>query len=100
MGLQARQAGQAIREEFDRRRKVAEGQAEDQRHQQSVALGRETLETLAEGQRQLKDSVDRLLKPNRLLWWTFWVAVLTLVVCVIGYWDQIIRAIRALIPSP
>ena len=49
-------------------------------------------------QQRLKDSVDRLAKPHRLLWWTFVVTSLTLIVCVIGYWDQIVRLIRALIP--
>jgi hypothetical protein len=44
----------------------------------------------------LKESVDRLAKPHRLLWWTFGVAGLTLIVCVIGYLDQIARLFRAL----
>src|SRR3989442_8452985 len=39
---------------------------------------------------------DLLSKPHRLIWWTFWVASLTLIVCVIGYWDQIVRLLRAL----
>jgi hypothetical protein len=96
MGLQATQAIQAIRDEINRRRATAERQAEARRHQESVALDRESLKTLAEGQKRLKESVDRLSKPHCLIWWTFLVALLTLIVCVIGYWDQIVRLIRAL----
>jgi hypothetical protein len=44
----------------------------------------------------LKESVDRLAKPHRVVRWTLAVASLTFVVCVIGYWDQIARLIRAL----
>ena len=38
----------------------------------------------------------RMAKPHCLLWWTFAVAFLTFVVCVIGYWDQIVRLLQAL----
>ena len=57
---------------------------------------RSAVDSLTTGQAEVKQSVDRLAKPHHLLWWTFVVAFLTLVVCVIGYWDQIIRLLRAL----
>ena len=53
-------------------------------------------EALLSEQVRLKASVDRLLKPHPLVWWTFTVALLTLIVCVIGYWDQIARLFLAL----
>jgi hypothetical protein len=57
---------------------------------------RTAVDSLTAGQAEVKRSVDRLAKPHHLLWWTFAVAFLTFVVCVIGYWDQIVRLLRAL----
>lgn len=37
---------------------------------------------------------DLLGKRHRLNWWILGVATLTFVVCVIGYWDQIVRLLR------
>lgn len=36
----------------------------------------------------------RLAKLHPIIWWTFVVATLSLFVCVIGYWDQIVRLFR------
>jgi hypothetical protein len=70
-----------------------------QRHQELIAEQqrlRASVDLLISGQVDVKRSVDQLSHPHRLLWWTFAVALLTLVVCVIGYWDQILRLLRGL----
>jgi hypothetical protein len=62
------------------------------RHRQS----QKRLQAIDESQAGLQATLDQIAKPSRLLWWTFSIAVLTLVVSVIGYWDQILRLIQAL----
>ena len=51
---------------------------------------------IALSQERQRRQLDDLKKPHRLLWWTFVVALLTLIVSVIGYWDQIARLLQAL----
>jgi hypothetical protein len=48
--------------------------------------------------KQIGSEVARLKRPHPVVWWTFIVATLTLIVCAIGYWDQIVRLFRALKP--
>jgi hypothetical protein len=45
---------------------------------------------------RLQSEITALKKPHPAVWWTLVVAVLTLIVCLIGYWDQIIRFLRAM----
>lgn len=45
---------------------------------------------------KLQSEMGSLKKPHPVMWWTLAVAVLTLIVCVIGYWDQIKRLFQAL----
>ena len=47
-------------------------------------------------QERQRRQLESLQKPHWIVRWTLVVAVLTLVVCVIGYWDQIVRFVRAL----
>ena len=46
--------------------------------------------------RNVQVSIHRAAKPHWVAWATFVVAVLTFLVCMIGYWDQIVRLFRAL----
>jgi hypothetical protein len=53
-------------------------------------------EQVFQTQKDLKESVDHLAKPHWIVRWTLLVAILTLFVCVIGYWTEIARFFRAL----
>ena len=47
-------------------------------------------------QERQRRQLESLKKPHWIVRWTLVISALTLVVCVIGYWDQIVRFVRAL----
>ena len=55
----------------------------------------EAMLRLSDGQKELRHSVDRLARPHWIQWAILTGTLLTLLVCVIGYLDQIVRLIRA-----
>lgn len=85
--------------ERERRHSLRTLQQSAQGHEELIAEQqrlRSAVDLLISGQSDMKQSLERLSEPHGLLWWTFAVALLTLIVCVIGYWDQIVRLLRAL----
>ena len=60
----------------------------------------ETLLRLSDGQKELSRSVDRLARPRWIQWAILAATCLTLVVCVIGHWDQIVRLLQFFRFSP
>src|SRR6185369_17352652 len=81
MALEANQAAQAIRDEFARRRKLAEAQAEDRRHRESVALGQKQIELSQE-------EIAASHYSNRLSKWAIGIALFALAVAALGLYLQ------------
>ena len=45
-------------------------------------------------QRELAAAIHRTSRPHLVVWATFVVTVLTLLVCIIGYWPQVVQFVR------
>jgi hypothetical protein len=68
-------------------------QLQDEKRHREI---RAQIDSLIAAQADLKVAIARLEKPHWIIRWTLVVASLTLIVCVIGYWEQIKIFVRAL----